>query len=149
MKKRSQRFQPIQRLAQHSEDKAAQQLGQAQQQLTDQQQRLEELVRYRDEYAQQFHQSGQAGLDGRQLQAYQSFLNQLNAAIEQQKQQILQSQEDCDHRRQDWRRQRTHSEVLESAVKRIQRQERKTEQRQEQRSSDEQSLRKSRSTTNS
>jgi flagellar FliJ protein len=147
MTKRSRRFQPIQRLARHSEDQAAQQLGKAQQLLTDQELRLEELTQYRDEYAQQFHQTGQSGLDGRQLQAYQSFLNQLNAAIEQQKQQILQSQQHCEDRRQDWRQQHTHSEVLESAVKRIRSQEQKQEQKQEQRNSDEHALRRRTTTT--
>ncbi|MFO7602362.1 MAG: flagellar export protein FliJ [Gammaproteobacteria bacterium] len=142
MNKRSKRFQPIQRLARHSEDQAAQRLGKAQQQLSAQEQRLRELTAYRDEYAQQFHLNGQAGLDGRQLQSYQSFLNQLNAAIEQQKQQILQAQEQRDARRTDWHQQHTHSEVLASAVKRIKTQEQHSERRQEQRNADEQALRR-------
>ena len=142
MNKRSRRFHPIQRLARHSEEQAAQQLGKAQKELSDQEQRLRELTTYRDEYAQQFHLTGQGGLDGRQLQSYQSFLNQLNFAIEQQKQQILQAQEHCDERRQDWRQQHTHTEVLDSAVKRIKVQEQRTEQRQEQRQNDEQAMRR-------
>lgn len=142
MNKRSRRFQPIQRLAKHSEDQAAQELGKAQQYLSDQEQRLQELTAYRDEYAQQFHITGQAGLDGRQLQSYQSFLNQLNSAIEQQKQQIFQAQEQCNSRRHDWRQQHTHTEVLESAVKRIKAQEQNVERRLEQRNSDETSARR-------
>lgn len=147
MSKRSHRFQPIQRLAKHSEDQAAQLLGKAQTHLSQQEYRLEELTSYRDEYAQQFHESGRGGLDGRQLQSYQSFLNQLNAAIEQQKQQILQAKEQCDNRRHDWRQQHTHSEVLASAVKRIKAQEQSIERRKEQRSSDEHTM--SRRTTSS
>lgn len=149
MNKRSRRFQPIQRLARHSEDQAAQQLGKAQRHLSDQEQRLQELIAYRDEYAQQFHVNGQAGLDGRQLQAYQSFLNQLNLAIEQQKQQILSAEEKCTERRHDWRQQHTHSEVLNSAVKRIKVQEQRKEQQQEQRSNDEQAMRRRDSSTTS
>ena len=142
MNKRSRRFQLIQRIARHSEDQAAQQLGKAQQHLNAQEQRLQELIAYRDEYAQQFHANGQSGLDGRQLQAYQSFLSQLNQAIEQQKQQILTAQQKCDERRHDWRKQHTHSEVLNSAVKRIKGQEQRKQQRQEQRSNDEQAMRR-------
>lgn len=147
MTKRSRRFQPIQRLAKHGEDQAAQQLGQSKKVLSDQEQRLQELTLYRDEYAQQFHQSGQGGLDGRQLQSYQSFLNQLDVAIEQQKLQILQAQKNCDEHRLDWRQKHTHSEVLDSAVKRIKVQEQRIEQRQEQRNNDEQAMRRRSPTT--
>ena len=141
MNKRSRRFQPIQRLAKHGEDHAAQQLGQAQTTLNDQEQRLQDLISYRDEYAQQFHRDGQTGLDGRQLQAYQSFLHQLNNAIEQQKLQIVEAQQQCNERRDDWRQRRQHSEVLDSAVKRIKTQEQDVERRQEQRNSDEHAMR--------
>lgn len=142
MTKRSRRFQPIQRLAKHGEDQAAQQLGQSKKVLSDQEQRLQELIAYRDEYAQQFHLTGQGGLDGRQLQSYQSFLHQLDIAIEQQKQQILQAQQSCDEHHLDWRQKHTHSEVLESAVRRIKVQEQRSEQRQEQRNNDEQAMRR-------
>ena len=148
MTKRSRRFQPIQRLAKHGEDQAAQQLGLSNKALSDQEQRLQELIAYRDEYAQQFHQTGQGGLDGRQLQSYQSFLNQLDIAIEQQKQQILNAQQNCDERRIDWRQKHTHSEVLASAVRRIKVQEQHNEQKQEQRNNDEQAMRR-RTPTNS
>ena len=149
MNKRSRRFIPIQRLARHSEDQAAQQLGKAQQHLSNQEQRLQELIAYRDEYAQQFHVNGQTGFDGRQLQAYQSFLRQLNLAIEQQQQQILNAEEQCSARQHDWRKQHTHTEVLNSAVKRIKGQEQRKEQRQEQRSNDEQAMRRRGETSSS
>ncbi len=142
MNKRSRRFQPIQRLARHGEDEAAQQLGLAQTTLSDQERRLQDLISYRDEYAQQFHLNGQSGLDGRQLQAYQSFLHQLNNAIEQQKLQITQAAEQRDARRDDWRQRHQHTEMLESAVKRIKKQEAKVERRQEQRNTDEHIVRR-------
>lgn len=141
MNKRSRRFEPLQRIAKHGEDHAAQQLGKAQTMLSEQEQRLKDLISYRDEYSQQFHRDGQAGLDGRQLQSYQSFLNQLNQAIEQQKLQINEVQQQCDERRHDWRQRHQHSEVLDSAVKRFQSQEQHDERRQEQRNSDEFSMR--------
>lgn len=141
MNKRSRRFQPIQRLARHGEDQAIQQLGLAQTALSDQEQRLLDLISYRDEYAQQFHQSGKSGLDGRQLQSYQSFLNQLSLAIEQQKLKISQAQQHCDERRHDWQQRHQHSEALDSAVKRIRTQEQRIERRQEQRNSDEHTMR--------
>ena len=147
MTKRSKRFMPIQRMARHGEDQAAQQLGQSKKVLTEREMRLQELVAYREEYAQQFHLTGQGGLDGRQLQSYQSFLNQLDIAIEQQKQQIIQAQQNCEERRVDWREKHTHSEVLNSAVKRIKVQEQKVEQRQEQRNNDEQAMRTRNTTT--
>ena len=142
MTKRSRRFQPIQRMAKHGEDQAAQRLGLSNKALSDQELRLQELIAYRDEYAQQFHQTGQGGLDGRQLQSYQSFLNQLDIAIEQQKQQILNAQQNCDEHRLEWRQKHTHSEVLDSAVRRIKVQEQHNEQKQEQRNNDEQAMRR-------
>jgi len=147
MTKRSKRFMPIQRIARHGEDQAAQQLGKSRKALTEQEMRLQELVAYREEYAQQFHLTGQGGLDGRQLQSYQSFLSQLDIAIEQQKQQIIQAQQNCEDHRHDWQKKHTHSEVLDSAVKRIKVQEQRTERRQEQRNSDEQAMRTRNTTT--
>ena len=147
MTKRSKRFMPIQRLAKHGENQAAQQLGRSKKALTEQEIRLQELVAYREEYAQQFHLTGQGGLDGRQLQSYQSFLNQLDIAIEQQKQKIIHAQQNCEERRVNWREKHTHSEVLNSAVKRIKVQEQKIEQRKEQRDNDEQAMRTRNTTT--
>ena len=55
-KKKSERWQSLRKIADQYEQHAAQSLGQSQGNLSQQQQRLEELLRFRQEYNQQFLQ---------------------------------------------------------------------------------------------
>ena len=67
-KKKSERWQSLRKIADQYEQTAALSLGQSQGNLTQQQQRLEELLHFRQEYSQQFMQSGAQGMDGATLQ---------------------------------------------------------------------------------
>ena len=80
----SKRFKPVQRVAQSRERKAAQALGRAQQEVSAQEARLEELKRYHREYLDRFQRSTESGISVPQLQEYRAFLAKLEKAIHEQ-----------------------------------------------------------------
>ena len=84
--KKSDRLTPVQRLSESREQTAAKALGKSNQAVQAQEQRLSELEQYRSEYYQYVQERGAAGVTAGKLQDLQRFLNNLNLAIEQQKQ---------------------------------------------------------------
>ena len=64
---RSERLQPVARLADKQERTAAQALGEARQAQVSEEQRLQELLSYRLEYIADFQRRGRAGLNGVEL----------------------------------------------------------------------------------
>ena len=138
---RSKRMNPVVKVAESREQAAARILGEAQQQLTRQEQRLDELMAYRDQYSQQFQQSSGMGMGVARLQDYRVFLARLNEAIEQQKQVIVRCRQDCERQRCHWLSSRTRTQALGKVVERYQREERRAVERREQHDSDERAQR--------
>ncbi|HEB56069.1 MAG TPA: flagellar export protein FliJ [Gammaproteobacteria bacterium] len=118
--KKSSRIQPLKNLASRHEQQAARVLGQTQMQLGQQQGRLRELFNYREEYQQRFHLQAKNGIGGAQLQAYQSFMQQLDEAIRQQRRQIEQSEQACHTVTAQWREKYIRSQVLDKTIQRLQ-----------------------------
>lgn len=131
--KKSQRITPIKNLAENAESKAAQQLGVSQQTLQQEKDRLNDLITYRQEYLQRFNDSGKAGMSGSQLQQYQNFIHQLDAAIYQQRQRIEQLSVQCQQARDQWQQKHNRTQALDKTIQRFQNQERHQENKKEQR----------------
>lgn len=131
----SQRLQPVERLAEQRREEAGRRLAQLQSQLRNEEQRLRELLGYRQDYCTRIVNSG--AIDAARLQDFNAFLARLDEAILQQRQSIAKQQRKVAHARQHWLQtwqyHRTMSHVVE---KRREGEEREREQ-QEQREADE------------
>ncbi|MCO7226122.1 flagellar export protein FliJ [Pleionea sp. CnH1-48] len=112
MKPRSQRIEPVKRLAKQKEQGAADALGKANQSCQNAEHRLSELVRYRADYLAEFHFRAGKGMSGAQLQHYKHFLGQLDNAIEQQKHQLNKLQKEMAEKRKLWQKQNSRAEAV-------------------------------------
>ena len=121
--KRSNRIRPLKHLASRHEQQAARTLGESKKSLTDQQARLNELYAYRSEYQNRFQTEGSAGMMGTQLLAYQSFIQQLDQAIEQQKIQLVEAQQACMNETRHWQEKHMKTEVFNKTIQRFETQE--------------------------
>lgn len=137
---RSKRIQSVARITDHRERQAAQAFGESRQQLDHQEQRLIELLGYRDEYNTQFQTASGMTMDARRIHEYRLFLDRLNRAIEQQRQVVEQVQLECERQRQGWLATRTRKRALGNAVARFQDHERHEAERREQIEHDERTL---------
>lgn len=135
--KRSERLKPIHGLAQQREEVAAQALGRMQRELNNQTQKLTELMGYYQEYQVRFAEDAKHGMNVTQVQSYQTFISQLEVAIEEQKKIITRVTEACTSSKKEWHNERQKSQVLEKVVTRYQQHENKQENKQEQRLLDE------------
>ncbi|HKJ08567.1 MAG TPA: flagellar export protein FliJ [Gammaproteobacteria bacterium] len=138
---RSKRMQPVVRVAEDRERRAAQALGDAQRRLAENEGKLVELIGYREQYAQGFNTAGGVGLDARRLHEYRVFLERLGTAISQQSEVVEQLRRDCEHVRRRWLETRTHAQALDKVTERYRQAERKAQERLEQHDSDERALR--------
>ena len=115
---RSKRFRPIVKHAQRLERDAAKALGDAQRQVAEAEQRLDQLRDYRHEYTERFARSGNHGLRPEQMMDYQAFLEKLNTAIAQQQQNIVKARQSLQQCRQYWFAQRGRSKLLDNVLAR-------------------------------
>lgn len=100
MKKPSQRMQTLVKLAQISKDQASKSVGEARQVVSFEQQRLDELVCYHQDY----EQAGPgAGITSAKVLAnYQQFVNRLSLAIAGQLQTMVRVEGDLEQQQQQW-----------------------------------------------
>jgi len=134
--KKSDRMIPIKQIAADHEQEAVTELGQSQRALSEHEMKLEQLKNYRTEYARLFQEHGSRGMDGSQLQAYQTFLAQLDTAIRQQVEMIHHVEGECADKRQVWQQRHTRTEALGKTVERFQKTERRLDDKQQQREMD-------------
>ena len=125
--KKSERMEPIKQIAANHERDAAHALGQSQASLNEHETKLQQLKLYRTEYAKLFQEHGSRGMDGSQLQAYQTFIAQIDMAIQQQRDMIQHANKDRDEKRDDWQSRHTRTQALDKTVERF----KKTEQTQQ------------------
>ena len=119
MTKRLNRLEPVQRLKQHHERDAAKKLGDDQRALDEQQQRLNDLLSYRDEYVARYQTALASGrLVGMPMQEYRVFLDRLDQAIEQQRQSIRHGEDRREQSRLQWLRSRTEVRAIETVIER-------------------------------
>ena len=114
--KASKRLQPVVKVTDRREKDAAAALGKVQQELENNRQRLVELKSYRLEYASHLSQSQPGQFSGSKLKDYQSFLNNLDRAIEQQKQVIVKFKQDYERQKRQWLTARNRKKAVNSLL---------------------------------
>lgn len=127
---------PIKKIAADHEHEAVKELGQSQRALSEHEMKLQQLKDYRTEYARLFQEHGSRGMDGSQLQAYQTFLAQLDTGIRQQMERIQYVEAECVEKRQVWQQRHTRTEALGKTVERFKQTENKLEDKKQQREMD-------------
>lgn len=136
----SQRMQPVARVAQSRERDAARRMGQDMQQLELTQLQLEQLIAYREQYAQGFQAAGKAGFSAAQMREYQLFISRLNDAIVHQRQQLIASRQISEKSSSSWRDSRSHSKKIDKVVEQRKSHERREINDREQREQDDRRL---------
>lgn len=91
--KKSKRLQPVLKLAERNRQMAEQALGQAQRQLSEELQKLEQLQNYQRDYEQQAREQQARGAQPGQLVRLQEFMSKMQGALQQQMEQVVISQQ--------------------------------------------------------
>ncbi|MGM0477490.1 MAG: flagellar export protein FliJ [Pseudomonadota bacterium] len=134
---RSERLQPLIRLAANREEQAALALARARENLANQEAKLEDLDSYRGEYRQVVSSAGGQGVSGRQVRGFHGFLGQLDQAVEGQLQVIERARTEVEQRRQEWLAARVECQRMDLVIERFQDDEAWHEARREQKVMDE------------
>lgn len=134
-------LQAAAQVAQSREQVAVKALGECQQRLVDQENRLQQLLLFRGEYAAQFQHEGSGGISARRYQDYSAFLNHMDQGIVQVQQQLAWLQQELQRKRLAWLQSRAKTKALEEVIERDRKVQLQEEDRREQRDSDEHNLR--------
>ena len=137
MADRSERLQPVSRLADNRESRAAKELAEAQQRLEQQRQQLTNLHGYQQEYRQALDAAGRQGLRGQQVRDFHRFLIQVDQAIAGQQQVVERAEAEVAQARRKWLAARTETRRVETLQSWYADEEAEREQRQEQKETDE------------
>ncbi len=137
--KRSRRLEPVVKVAESSEQRAAQALGDSQLALTQAEQRQAELENYRQEYTQRFHAAGALGMTAVQMMDYRTFLANLDRAIAEQTMLVEHASSLVEQQREAWFSQRGKVKMLDNVVARYRADEQRDANRKEQGDQDERS----------
>ncbi len=130
-------LQTVLELMQSRSDEATQRLARLIAAERDAQNKLLMLQQYRDEYSIRFRQAAQDGLGQPEWRNYQEFMNRLDQAIDQQRQNVL-VQQGCTAAGQTaWQQQRTRLKAFDALADRHRASEVRSELRQEQKAQDE------------
>ena len=134
---KSERMKPVVRVAESREQAAAREFGASKRALEEHEQRLAELLTYREEYHRHFQQTGSAGVSAGQFMSFQRFLAQLNKAIEQQRRIVETAAQACECKREALGAARGRSMALDKVVSRYRQEEERHQERREQKETDE------------
>jgi flagellar FliJ protein len=138
---RAVRLAPVVDMAEKAERAAVQRLGHFQGRVRLAETKLAELERYRTDYQQQWQEKGAHGVSGQWLMNYQSFLNQLETAVSQQRQSLAWHQTNLDKALGAWQQCYARVEGLRKLVQRYIDEARQLEDKREQKLLDELSQR--------
>jgi flagellar FliJ protein len=134
-------LQAAARVAQSHEQEAARALTASQKRFVEQQNRLQQLLAFRGEYATQFQAEGQGGISARRFQDYSAFLNNLDVGITQSQQQLERFRQELLRQQQTWVRTHAKARALGELIERDRKEQLRQEDQREQRDSDERNLR--------
>lgn len=126
----------LQELEQQREDKAAQDLAQVQQQMQEQQMRLDGMSKYRLDYLNQLQQRGQGGIASIQVGQYHAFVGKLDEGVEQLHHEVIKMQQVLEQRKQRWLAQRRKRESIEFLIQEREKRAQKAQARKEQKNLD-------------
>ena len=135
-RKRSERLDPVRKVAGMDEQDASRELAHSQQVLAEQEGRLEQLRNYRDEYRRMLSGGGGQAVDPRRLRDQRAFLARLDEVIDQQEQVVQKSLEQYEQQRSGWVEARSRVNALGQAADRYRRDEQRQADRREQREQD-------------
>lgn len=131
------RMQPVAEMAQQQSDAAAQRVSECNRAYTDKRRQLDELLSYRDDYANGLRDKGRTGLNATQIQDYRLFLERLNKAIDQQQLVLNTAGDKLEASKKLWTEKQQRAKAIESVVSRYRQQERREHSRRDQRECDE------------
>ena len=129
---KSKRLEPVSRVAENRERQAAIEMAEFRRFLDTQQTRLDDLNRYRADYARQFESAGRQGLDAARAGDYRRILAQLGEAIAWQERRLAGLRQDYEQIRRRWTDSHTRSAALEKVMARYRAEERRDADRREQ-----------------
>ena len=135
----SKRFQPVHRVAESRENKAARALGESQRKMREHTSRLEELKQYHREYMERFKSASREGLTASQMQEYRAFLGKLETAIREQEKVLQTSHRECTGKKDAWQEKHVRTQALGKAMDRFRKAENKAMDSREQQATDEHS----------
>ncbi len=138
---RTKKLEPVVKHVKNKEQEALQAVAFSQQQLNSQQLRLEQLVLYKAEYANQQGVQQSVTYTAIQLKEFSRFLDQLDVTIQQQKQVVELAQREVNYKRDKWKLTRSKSDAMDKVMDNIQLDENKKAQKIEQKQMDELALR--------
>ena len=118
-KPKSERFKVLQKLAGRNESLAAQDLGLSVGNLDAQRSRLFELQKFREEYTQQFYQSGTSGITSTAMQSFQQFISQIDVAIKQQTQTVSLAEQDHQSKKHKWEDKHKKTRIYDKTIERF------------------------------
>lgn len=111
-------LQAAAQVAQSREQAAAKALSESQQRLTEQQNRLQQLLMFRTEYANQFQNEGSTGISARRYQDYSAFLTNMDHGIVQLQQQLAWMEQELQRKRLAWLQNRAKTMALDEVIER-------------------------------
>jgi flagellar FliJ protein len=138
----SERFKPVQRIADSRERKAAAALGDSLKARHDAEQRLADLRTYHGEYLERLRLANQQGMNVAQVREYQAFLDKLEYAITEQERIVRLAADACVEAQAEWRDKYTRTRVMNKVVERMQVEERQQADKREQAQQDDRPQRK-------
>lgn len=109
---RSKRLKPIKELAKNREKLAAQELGHSLESQKLENQKLEQLTQYRNQYLADMEQKVRQGVSGATLQRYHQFLAKLDLAIDQQNDVLRRCSDRIDESQGNWQDKRSRTKVI-------------------------------------
>jgi flagellar protein FliJ len=134
---RSKRMQPVAKHAEQKEQDAALEFVQAQKDLEDAEQQLQQLFSYREEYTKKLTQ--QSGMSMQRIRDHQLFVGNVGKTIDQAYLDIEDKKNICELKKQAWLKCRSRSHALNSVVEKYKLEEYKQQERWEQKEQDEHS----------
>ena len=134
--KASRSLRPVAKLARQKEKAAARHLGETMTQAAQHKKQLEDLIAYRQQYAESFQSVAAAGVSIAKARDYQLFLNRLDDAINLQQQQVMQSERNCEDSKSQWQGAYGNSKMIDQVIETRRTDENKKKQSSEQREVD-------------
>ena len=134
--KKSQRFSTLAELAKNKEKAAATALGAVNKVHRENVEKLESLIQYRLEYIKKFDSHGKEGMDVTSMQTYKMFIDGLEQAINDQKMQIIESEQQCLVSKSLWQQVHMKTEIMNTTVEKYKDKERIDEDHREQKEMD-------------
>lgn len=89
-RRRAKRIQPLIHIAKNAVQEALTYMGQLQQKIDSEKEKKATLIQYQSEYQNGFKQKGETGVKGLEIQQFESFMLQINDAMEKQSGQLTQ-----------------------------------------------------------